>query len=337
MEESDQSPLIEHLPKLIEENAHEEVSACLAELREEDTEDRKRALHALRRVADDQPNALSPHLSKLTPYLTDDSRSVRLTTAKLFVAAAEVDPDTVVTVISALADRLADEDEFYYVRARAAETLGYVALVHPDEVNSPEILADLRIGLSFDKPEVKEKLAKALEFVALGNPRRLKHQVSKLAEHFDDESELVRYHLCTAVAVVGCEYPDALVDARDELVGRLVDENAFVRGRAAEALGLLIREEIEETSLLDTELAAIENDEESFVTDRVLFAQSASGDQEYSGALPSEIGTVEGIWRTTDDTVEEITSPDGDDECPHCGLALPEDGPPYCPRCGVPY
>lgn len=337
MEESDQSPLIEHLPRLIEENAHEEASTCLAELRGEGTEDRKRAFQALRRVANDQPEALSPHLSELTPYLTDDSRSVRLTTTKLFVAVAEVDPDAVVAVISALADRLADEDEFYYVRARAAETLGYVALVHPDEVNSPEILADLRIGLSFDEPEVKEKLAKALEFVALGEPRRLKHQVSKLAEHFDDESELVRYHLCTAVAVVGCESPDALADARDELVDRLVDENPFIRGRAAEALGLLIREEIEEASLPDTELAVLENDAESFVTDRVLFAQSASDDQEHSGALPNEIGTVEGIRRTTDDTVKEITSPDGDGECPHCGLALSENGPPFCPRCGVPY
>ena len=36
------------------------------------------------------------------------------------------------------------------MRARSAEALGYVALEHPDAVDDPEILADFRIGLSFD-------------------------------------------------------------------------------------------------------------------------------------------------------------------------------------------
>ncbi|MFC6723358.1 HEAT repeat domain-containing protein [Halobium palmae] len=337
MEESDRSPLIEDLLGLIEEDANEEASIRLEELDGEDAEDRKRVLQALRRVADDDPTALSSHLSALTPFLTDDERSIRLTTAKLFVAVAEANPDAVVPVCSALADRLADEDEFYYVRARSAEALGYVALEQPEAVASPDVLADLRIGLSFDEPEVKEKLAKALEFVALGNPRRLRHQVSNLAEQFDDENELVRYHLCTAVAVVGCEYPDALGDARAGLVDRLDDENAFVRGRAAEALGSLERTGIESTSIPEAELASLADDEESFVTERARFVLDALDEREGPNTIPAEVGTAEGIRRTTDHVVEEITSPDGDGECPHCGIALPERGPPMCPRCGAPY
>lgn len=46
-----------------------------------------------------------------------------------------------------LGERFADEDEFYYVRARAAEALGYVALEAPENVISPEIRADFHIGL----------------------------------------------------------------------------------------------------------------------------------------------------------------------------------------------
>lgn len=251
-------------------------------------------------------------------------------TAKLFVTIAEADREAVVPVVSALADRLADEDEFYHVRARSAEVLGYIALENPDAVASPEILAELRIGLSFDEPEVKEKLAKALEYIALGNPRRLRHQGLNLAEHLDDENELVQYHLCTAVVVVGCEYPDALVEARSELGRRLDDENSFVRGRAAEALGLLAWADIEDVLLPRTELVALEDDEESFVTKRAGFALTTLDDPENPESLPDGIGTVEGIQGTTDDIVEEITSPDGDGECSHCGLALPENGSPMC-------
>jgi hypothetical protein len=98
------------------------------------------------------------------------------------------------------------------------------------------MLADLRIGLSFDEPEVKEKLSKTLEHVALGDPERLAHHVSTLAEHLDDEDELVRYHLCTALMIVGCESPETLTEVSNALDARLDDENVYVRGRAVEAL-----------------------------------------------------------------------------------------------------
>ncbi|EMA55848.1 hypothetical protein C451_04756 [Halococcus thailandensis JCM 13552] len=255
-------------------------------------------------------------------------------TAKLFVAAAETDPNAVVPTVPALAERLTDDEEFYYVRARSAEALGYVALEHPDIVTTPELLADLRIGLSFDEPEVKEKLSKALEHVALGDPKRLAHHVSTLAEHLADEDELVRYHLCTALVIVGCESPEKLTEVSDTLNARLDDENAYVRGRAVEALGVLARSDAD--AVLPDELPQPNDNEEPFIAERVRFAlvdDGLGGDEQ--GETDEQIGTVPAIRATTDEIVAEIMAPDG--ECPHCGLALPENGPPMCPRCGAPY
>lgn len=42
------------------------------------------------------------------------------------------------------------------------------------------------------------------------------------------------------------------------------------------------------------------------------------------------------IRERTEEIVDAITTPDGDG-CPHCGLALPENGPPFCPQCGRPF
>ena len=83
---------------------------------------------------------------------------------------AESEPEATLPAADALGERLADDEEFYYVRARCAEALGYVAVDAPAAVTDPETLADLRVGLAFDEPEVKEKLAKALAHVALGDP-----------------------------------------------------------------------------------------------------------------------------------------------------------------------
>ncbi|XVH33720.1 HEAT repeat domain-containing protein (plasmid) [Haloferacaceae archaeon DSL9] len=329
-------PAVERVAGLLDERARAEVVEHLDRFETAAPEERKAALQALRRCADEQPRLFGPILDALVPFLTDEERSVRLTTAKLFVAVAEADPDAVASVISPLADRLADEDEFYYVRARSAEALGYVALEHPEEAASPEILADLRIGLSFDEPEVKEKLAKALEYVALGNPDRLRHQVSSVAEHLDDGNELVRYHLTTALVAVGCTSPSNLADAGDALAARLESEgeNGYTRGRAAEALGLLARAE---PDAIPADGVPREDDEgESFVVERVHFARGALAGGESDETTPDGIGTVEAVRETTEEALAEITAPDGEGECPHCGLALPESGPPMCPRCGAP-
>jgi hypothetical protein len=255
-----------------------------------------------------------------------------LTTAKLFVTLARSAPGVARPAVDALADRLADEAEFYYVRARCAEALGYVAVDSPEHVTDPETLADLRVGLAFDEPEVRRKLAKALAHVALGDPSRLRHQVSSLADHLDDDEELVRYHLCTALVVIGCAHPEALAEAAAPLRARLEDANPYVRGRAAEALGLLAASEAGLAP--EPDLDAAGTGPPAFLTDRLAFCRrqlAADG----SAAARDGVGTVASVRDGTADVVEEMTTPDGA-TCPHCGLALPADGPPMCPRCGSP-
>ncbi|MCO8267675.1 HEAT repeat domain-containing protein [Haloferax sp. AB510] len=336
MDDTRHAPPLERLVESVEDSTYEAVSGALGELRTASAEDRKQALRALRRLADDRPTAFESFLPDVTPFLTDDDRAVRLLTAKALVTVAAAAPDAVAPAIPSLAERLADEDEFYYVRARSAEALGYVALEHPDAVASPAVLADLRVGLSFDEPEVKQKLAKALECVALGDPSRLRHRVSALAEHLDDGDELVRYHLCTAVVVVGCGAPGSIAEARTALSARLTDENAFVRGRAAEALGLLARGSGEAVRVPDSVLDAESDEAAAFVAERVRFLRAASAGG--STESPAEgVGSLAGVRDTTDDAVTEITSSDADGECPHCGVDLPEGAPPMCPSCGAPY
>lgn len=336
MSEPDKPPTSDRLTGLLEERDHQETAACLDRLSAADTEIRKRALRAVRDVAEDPPCSFEGLAGPLSIFLTDDDRAVRLTTAKLFVTLAQSEPAAVLPVVDALAERLADDEEFYYVRARSAEALGYVAVGSPEEVTDPETLADLRIGLAFDEPEVKEKLAKALAHVALGDPDRLRHQTDSLAEHLDDEHELVRYHLSTALVVVGCAHPEKLVDAEDALRERLADENPYVRGRAAEALGVLAgaSAEIELPPGLD-EIGTEGDETPPFLTDRVRFCRRRLADEQ-SESPPAGVGTIDSVRDGTADVVREMISPDGG-ECPHCGIALPEDGPPMCPRCGAPH
>jgi len=334
MSDPDQPLTPDRLTALLGEANHEEAVACLDRLSAADAETRKRALRAVRNSIEDSPSGLEDLATPLAAFLTDEDRAVRLTTAKLFVALAQSEPATVLPVVDALAGRLADDEEFYYVRARCAEALGYVAVDSPEEVTDPETLADLRIGLEFDEPEVKEKLAKSLAFVALGDPRRLRHQVDSLAEHLDDDNDLVRYHLCTALVVIGCAYPRKLDDATAPLRERLDDDNPYVRGRSAEALGLLAGSDVVTGWCSDIVVPAVEDDAPSFLTDRVRFCRrQLSGEQ--SGSAPDGVGTVESVRAGTDDVVAEMTTPD-EGECPHCGLAVAESGPPMCPRCGAP-
>jgi len=307
-----------------------------ARLRECDslpTEEQKAMLRSLRELAADRPSVFDGLTPTLAGFL-DDERSVRLLAVKLFGVIAEGAPDAVVPVVDALADRLADDEEFYFVRARAAEALGYVALADPEAVATPETLAELRVGLSFDEPEVVVKLAKALEHVALANPRRFRHQVAHLATHLDDEQTLVRYHLCTALVAIGCGQPAALADGRAALIDRLGDENAFVRGRGAEALGLLATAD-ETVSIPVDDLRSLLSDANTFVVERARFAidaRTAAGAS--SSTDPStRLGTVRDA---TTEIATEIRTPETDGDCQHCGLALPDSGPPMCPQCGAP-
>ncbi|WP_313692015.1 HEAT repeat domain-containing protein [Halorarum halobium] len=336
MDDPSRSRSPDHLVTLLADGRREAAAASLRQFETAATEDRKRALRALRDLAADRAAAFDGVVSGLSPFLSDDDRAVRLAAAKLLVTVAESEPGAVVSTVGPVADRLADEDEFYYVRARSAEVLGYVALEFPEAVCSPEILADLRVGLSFDEPEVREKLAKALEHVALGDPGRLRHQVSTLADHLDDGEELVRYHLATALVAVGSAYPERLTGATEALAGRLDDGTAHVRGRAAEALGLLGRDVTDGPPLPESALAALSDDEEEFVGDRARFALDSVRNGTASDDPPDGIGSIDGVRRTTGEAVDAIVAPTTEGECPHCGLALPETGPPMCPRCGAP-
>ncbi|MFC4357967.1 HEAT repeat domain-containing protein [Halobium salinum] len=336
MTNPDQPPSPDRLTERLEEGARAEAVTLLDRLDAADVDVRACTLRAVRSLVEDRPGVADGLAVPLSEFLTDDDRAVRLTTAKLFVTLARSEAGVVLPVVDSLADRLADDEEFYYVRARCAEALGYVALEHPKAVSDPEILADFRIGLSFDKPEVKEKLAKGLEFVALADPKRLRHQVSRLAEHLDDENELVRYHLTTALVAVGCAFPERGDDASDALVERLSDEDAHVRGRAAEALGVFARGDVDATLLPEAILRELVDDEEAFVRDRARFALDSSRRDAPPDTIPNTIGSIDGVRDTTAEAVEAITAPDGDGNCPHCGAVLPENGPPVCPRCGVP-
>lgn len=337
MTEPGRPPSIDCLTALVSDGVYEEATASLKRLEAADANERKRTLQGLRSPAEDSPAAFGELCAPLAAFLEDDDRAVRLTTAKLFVTLARSAPESVLSVIEPLAGRVADDGEFYFVRARSAEALGYIALEYPEAVSTPEVLADFRVGLSFDEPEVKEKLAKALEYVALGDPTRLRHHVSSLTDHLDDEGELVRYHLCTALVVVGCDHPEKLSEAEGALRDRLHDESPYVRGRAVEALCLLAQSDRDiepRTDVGDTDSG--NGAPPAFLADRVRFARELVADDERSPANPDGLGTVESVRRGTDDVAEEIRSPDGDRACPQCGLDLPAGGPPMCPRCGVP-
>lgn len=334
MEGPPDTPSVDRVVTLLEEDTPEAANSCLEAILSHSVDERKEALRSLRAVADDRPTLVSPLCPTLTSFLRDDERSIQLSTAKLCVAIASADPAAVESTVDALAERLADDEEFYYVRARCAEALGYVALDHSEAVSDPKILADFRIGLSFDEPEVKEKLAKALEYIALGDRDRLRHQVGSLAEHLDDENEFVRYHLTTALVAVGCEHPLKLHEARDALQDRLDDENPYVRGRAAEALGLLAQVDDDMSVELDS-IPPGEEDAAEFVASRRAFLQTGTHSPTEE-TTTNGVGTLISIREGTEGVVEAMRTSDGG-ECPHCGLSLPDGGPPMCPRCGAPY
>lgn len=173
MDESLEPPPVTELVQSLQESTDESLSERFNAYHQVKPERRKELLRALRSLADEQASALRPVIPQLIPFLTDEERSVRLTTAKLFVVLAKEKPDAVVDTVDTLANRLADEEEFYYVRARSAEALGYVAIEYSEEVATPELLADLRIGLSFDEPEVKSEAGESVGVCRVGEPTAL--------------------------------------------------------------------------------------------------------------------------------------------------------------------
>lgn len=337
MDDSSTPTTTDRLARALESGSAAVASRQLRRLTRASTEERKAALRVVRTHSDDDPATVASIVDALVEFLDDDDRTVRLRTVKLLVDAAAATPDAVSPHVAVLAVRLADEDEFYFVRARAAEALGYVALDRPESVTSPEVLADLRVGLLFEESEVREKLAKALEHVALGDPHRLRHHVSNLAPHLDDDSPLVRYHLCTALVAIGCASPERLVEGVDELAARLTDDNEYVLARAAEGLGLLALSADGRASIPGSVREALAVDpEEPFAAERVRFARDALTTDDGAVTSMDQVATLESLRHTMAEAAEAVRSPAGEG-CPHCGLALPEEGPPLCPQCGMPY
>ncbi|MUV85066.1 hypothetical protein GJ631_00325 [Natronomonas sp. CBA1123] len=335
---SDPAPSDDVVDRL-ERGEVEAATASLDELQAADAEARTEAIRSLQRFAEEAPESFEPIVSALAPFLTDEQRSIRLSTAKLFVAVARTAPEAALGGADALAARLADDEEFYYVRARSAEALGYLALEAPEEVVSPDVLADLRVGLEFDEPEVREKLAKALAQVAVASPGRLRHHVPTLAAHLEDDSEEIRYHLATALVAVSCRKPEAVTDAVEELSARLDDDSPYVRGRAAEAVGLVARAGTS-AAIPELKLAAMVeaaddgDDDEAFAVERVRFALAAIEGAD-SEDFDEEIGSLAAVRERTDEIIEAMRRTD-ESTCPQCGLELPEGGPPMCPDCGSP-
>jgi len=334
---SREPPSVDGVRERVRGGDAEATRESLAAVADADVEHRKRTLQALRDAADEDSSALVAATAELERFLADDERAVRLSAAKLFAALAEADPGGVRPAVDALAARVGDASAFYYVRARAAEALGYVALEHPDAVSDPETLAELRVGLEFEEPELREKLAKALAGVALGDPSRLRHRTGGLGAHLDDEATLVRYHLATALAAVGCEHPAALADAVDALEARLADDCPQVAGRAAEALGLLAGADdaaaTRDAVALDPD--AVGEYDAAFAVDRVAFLRRAV-DGTGTGAGEG-VGTLAGIRDGTEAAVDDVVAPGGDRECPQCGVGVPPAEPPVCPQCGAPF
>lgn len=91
-----------------------------------------------------------------------------------------------------------------------------------------------------------------------------------------------------------------------------------------------------DASLPTGEIETLTADAESFVAARARFARAVSEGESRPDDTPSAVGDPTAVRETTDGIVEAITTPDADDECPHCGLALPAEGAPLCPRCGAP-
>jgi hypothetical protein len=186
---------------------------------------------ALRDRAEADPAAIADALAGLAPLLEDNRDSTRLLAAKTHVAVAEHDPAAVPT------DPLeaALDDEFYYVRARAVQALGRVARARG--AVDPSLLARLLNGLAFERAESRERYAGALADCALADPAALRTLVPDIADALDDDSAVVRYHLTTTLAGVAQLEPERVAGVAEALQARLTDDDPYVVGRAAEALG----------------------------------------------------------------------------------------------------
>ncbi|WP_223302144.1 hypothetical protein [Haladaptatus sp. R4] len=105
MEDVSQPPTVEEVSELLDARAYDDVTACLKRFETAPADDRRGLSQELQRVGEETPDALAPVVPALVRFLTDAERSVRLTTAKTFVAVAKHESDAVALVVPALAER----------------------------------------------------------------------------------------------------------------------------------------------------------------------------------------------------------------------------------------
>jgi hypothetical protein len=154
--------------------------------------------------------------------------------------------------------------------------------------------------------------------------------VSWLAEHLDDEHDPVRDHLCTTLVAIGSEHPTKLTDARAALVARLTDGSPYVRGRAAEALGPIVRSGAVDAAPAVDEVEPGADDGRPFAAERVAVrAWRPSGGRPRRRRERRVDPARDRRGRRGDHLVRR-------GEGPHRGLGLPEGGSPIRPRCGAP-
>jgi len=323
----------EALEAALERGERREFESVAADLPAAPVTERKACAQVLKAAAEEDPEATTAAVPAFEQLLADGERPVRLRTVKAVALLASNRPEDVEPLVGTLTDLLTDE--FYFVRGRAAEALGHVAQADPDAIDRPTVLARLLNALSLDRPEVREHVAGALARVAFADPAALRTMTGDCAAHLDDDRDLVRYHLSTAIVVVATEHRSYVASAAPQFRERLDDEVPHVRGRAAEALGLLADAEVGDVGPAADRLAELAEEDASFVAERARWARAVV-EGEGTDGRPDGIGDPEAIADRTAEIVEEITAPDGDRECRHCGLALPTEGPPMCPRCGAP-
>lgn len=265
-------------------------------------------LRAVRDRAEADPASVADALDGLAALFDDEADTVRLLTAKAFLAVSEATPESVPT--DPLREAL--DDEFYYVRARAAQALGRVACATGEA--DPALVARLLNGLTLEREESRERYAGALADVALGAPDAVRTVSADLADSLDDEGVRVRYHLATALAALAVAHPGRVVVVADRLRARLDDEDPHVAGRAAEALGY---------SGVDCDPPAWGDDAgdeaRAFAADRATFARDP--DPETDERLVTEL-------RGSHDAVAEMVGvPDEPDGPPGLPPGLGPDGP----------
>jgi HEAT repeat protein len=272
-----------------------------------DPDDRTATVRALRKRADADPSGVTGALDGLAALFEDHGDAVRLLTAKTFLACADHEPHAVPT--DPLREAL--DDEFYYVRARAAQVLGRVARTTGEA--DPTLVARLLNGLTLERAESRERYAGALADVALGAPAAVRTVSSDLAAGLDDEGVRVRYHLGTALAALALAHPGRVEAVKDSLCRRLDDGDPHVTGRVAEALGY---------ARVDCDPPSFDGDDDAvaFAADRMAFARDPDPitHERLSAALRADHDAVA-------ETVGVPDDPDGPPGLPP-GLG-PGDGP----------